>query len=222
MPLSHNAKPALTTLLLTLLALIALAANSVLCRLALTTDASGSSIDAASFTLIRLGSGALMLMLLLQLRNRRRIQMSAEHARPPKAATVSPKHGSWLAALYLFGYAIAFSYAYNSLDTGTGALILFGAVQLTMITITLLSGIRLTRSEWLGLGLAFSGFIYLVLPTLSTPSLLGFVLMTLAGMAWGGYTLKGRGSSDPLAETAFNFVRTLPFAAVLLLISIYQ
>jgi len=228
MSLPHSGKSFLVTLLLTCSALIALSANSVLCRLALQTDQDSAGIDAASFTLIRLSAGAAMLMLLLQLRNAKR---GLRSRRPPPPPDLNPtitraadnaKPGSWLAAIYLFSYAIAFSYAYNSLDTGTGALILFGAVQLTMIIVTLLSGTRLNRSEWLGLTLAFSGFIYLVQPNLSTPSLLGFILMTLAGIAWGGYTLKGRGSSDHLAETAFNFVRTLPLAALLLVISIYQ
>ncbi|MFT6914945.1 MAG: drug/metabolite transporter (DMT)-like permease [Motiliproteus sp.] len=221
----------LTTLLLTAAALIALAANSVLCRLALNIDGDAPGIDAASFTLIRLTAGAMMLMLLLTLRDRRRrlnTQQNPPHAARSTRASSSaptsalPKPGSWLAAVYLFSYAIAFTYAYISLDTGIGALILFGAVQLTMIIVTLVGGTRLSGSEWLGLGLAFSGFIYLVLPDLSTPSLLGFGLMTLAGMAWGGYTLKGRGSSDPLADTAFNFLRTLPLAAVLLLVGLYQ
>ena len=212
-----------TTLLLILLALIALAANSVLCRLALSIDNNQPGIDAASFTLIRLSAGAIMLIALLQLRNRRRIaRLYIPPNNEPNIKSKQSKPGSWMAGLYLFAYAIAFSYAYNSLDTGTGALILFGAVQLTMIVVTLLSGSRLSRYEWFGLGLAFTGFVYLVLPNLSTPSLLGFVLMTLAGIAWGGYTLKGKGSSDPLAETAFNFVRTLPFAALLLIISINQ
>ncbi len=218
-----SGKSVLTTLLLTAIAMFAFAANSVLSRLALTIEQHEASIDAASFTLIRLVAGALMLMLLLQLRNRRSAPLTPQKTPQATSATsLATQPGSWLAAFYLFGYAITFSYAYNSLDTATGALILFGAVQLTMIGVTLLRGTTLSSSEWLGLGLAFSGFIYLVLPNLSTPSLIGFVLMTLAGMAWGGYTLRGRGSKDPLAETAFNFVRTLPFAALLLLISLYQ
>ncbi|MEH6473094.1 MAG: DMT family transporter [Halopseudomonas sp.] len=216
MPSSPPTRSNLQTLLLTGLALIAFAANSVLCRLALSSEQGAADIDAASFTLIRLCSGALTLMLLLQLRQQRRNQTRAT---PQQSKT---QHGSWRAALYLFGYAVAFSYAYNSLDTGTGALILFGAVQLTIITLTLIAGTRPHSSEWLGLGLAFAGFVYLVLPNLSTPSLLGFVLMTLAGIAWGGYTLKGKGSRDPLADTAFNFSRTLPLALVLLLVSLLQ
>lgn len=195
----------------TLLALIAFAANSVLCRLALGQQA----IDAASFTLLRLLSGALVLMLILLLRHHSRKKNHRQNS--PSARSQA---GSWLAASYLFGYAIAFSYAYNSLDTATGALILFGAVQLTMISVSLCRGERLRPTEWLGLSLAFGGFVYLSLPGLTTPALQGFVLMTLAGIAWGGYTLKGKGSRDPLADTAYNFGRTLPWLLVLVLVGI--
>jgi drug/metabolite transporter (DMT)-like permease len=120
----------------------------------------------------------------------------------------------------LFTYAITFSYAYITLDTGTGALILFGAVQITMILLSLIRGNRLHLIEWLGVTLAFGGFVYLVLPGVSTPSLLGFVLMTIAGMAWGLYTLKGRGSAAPLMDTAYNFIRTLPLVGIVLLLSV--
>lgn len=216
-----NKKASSQTLLLTALALIAFAANSVLCRLALSNDADGVDIDAASFTLVRLSSGALVLLLLLSLRSRRKAA-AIDSGSVTKSPLRQAKPGSWLAALYLFGYAVAFSFAYNSLDTGTGALILFGAVQMTMIGVTLLGGHRLHRAEWLGLGVAFGGFVYLVLPGLNTPSLAGFVLMTLAGIAWGGYTLKGKGSVDPLADTAFNFSRTLPLAVLLLVVSLLQ
>jgi len=115
----------------------------------------------------------------------------------------------------LFVYAATFSFAYISLNTGTGALILFGAVQLTMITIAVVSGDRLHLSEWLGVGLAFAGFVYLVLPKVTTPSLISFVLMTIAGISWGIYTLMGRGSESPLSDTTYNFTRTLPFIIVM-------
>ena len=192
----------------TLLALIAFAANSVLCRLALGQQA----IDAANFTLLRLLSGALVLMLILLLRHHSRKKSHRQNSPP-----VRSQAGSWLAASYLFGYAIAFSYAYNSLDTATGALILFGSVQLTMISVSLCRGERLRPAEWLGLILAFGGFVYLSLPGLTTPALQGFVLMTLAGIAWGGYTLKGKGSRDPLADTAYNFGRTLPWLLAMII-----
>ena len=190
----------LRTLVFTSLALIAFAANSVLCRLALGNDA----IDASSFTVIRLLSGALVLWLILKFNgNNNKIS----------------SRGSWLSGMMLFLYAIAFSFAYISLQTGTGALILFGAVQITMILLSILSGNRLHITEWLGVIIAFAGFVYLVLPGLSTPSLTGFVLMTVAGIAWGVYTLRGRGSTSPLEDTCFNFLRTVPAVLVLALIT---
>lgn len=122
----------------------------------------------------------------------------------------------------LFLYAITFSFAYISLETGTGALILFGAVQITMILTNMISGHKLHYSEWVGIFTAFIGFIYLVLPSLTTPSLMGFILMTVAGIAWGAYTILGRGSQNPLSDTAYNFLRTLPFIMILLAVTIQQ
>lgn len=188
----------LTTSLLTLLALIALSGNSVLARLAL----AGSDLDAAGFTAIRLLSGALCLALIIGLR------------RSPSTQRI---RGSWSSALALFVYALTFSYAYLSLATGTGALILFGFVQLTMILIGWLTGQRLSIQEGLGMLLAFAGLTYLMLPRTGTPSLTGFVLMAIAGIAWGIYTLRGRGSQDAVADTAWNFIRTVPMTAALLL-----
>ena len=114
----------------------------------------------------------------------------------------------------LFLYAMTFSFAYLSLDTGTGALILFGAVQLTIILVSILKGDRPHPSEWFGVLLAFGGFVYLMLPSVSTPSFSGFLLMTIAGVAWGIYTLLGKESANPLADTTMNFVRTLPFVGI--------
>lgn len=189
------------TSVFTALALIAFAANSVLCRLALGEE----TIDAASFTVIRLLSGALVLLAILAFSN-------------DKEASASS--GSWTASLMLFVYAVAFSFAYISLDTGTGALILFGSVQITMILLSLVSGNRLHLSEWVGVIIAFTGFVYLVLPEVSSPSVMGFLLMTAAGIAWGMYTLKGRGSDHPLKDTAYNFFRTIPLVIILLVITI--
>ena len=149
--------------LLTITALCAFAANSVLCRLALGTG----SIDAASFTIIRLSSGVVMLMLILCVRDRKL----------PRG-----RGGGWFAAAMLFLYAIAFSFAYLTLQTGTGALILFGAVQITMILYSWSTGTRLRLGEWLGLLLAFVGFVYLVAPGISAPPLEGFLLMSVAGV----------------------------------------
>ena len=167
------------------------------------------AIDASSFTVLRLLSGILVLFLILG--------FSADRKEKNSSA-----RGSWLSALMLFLYAAAFSFAYLSLDTGTGALVLFGAVQLTMIIMHVTSANRLHTSEWLGLLLAFAGFVYLVLPGLTTPSFSGFMLMMAAGVAWGFYTLRGRESKYPLAETAFNFTRTIPFIIALALIFLQE
>ncbi|MCE9679393.1 DMT family transporter [Shewanella sp. AS1] len=191
------------TMLCTSLALLAFASNSVLCRLALGEQA----IDAASFTSVRLLSGILVLMLILGLKQ--------------SPDSVSSK-GSWRSALFLFIYAIAFSFAYISLETGVGALILFGSVQLTLILLGLASGSRLRALEWCGLLLAFSGFVYLLLPGLSAPPLLGFCLMSLAGAAWGFYTFAGKGSKNPLMDTGYNFLRTLPLVLILMALSFSQ
>jgi drug/metabolite transporter (DMT)-like permease len=188
------------TIIFTVLALFAFAANSVLCRLALGENA----IDASGFTIIRLLSGAIVLLAIIKVTNK----------------TASSTKGSWSASIMLFLYAATFSFAYVTLDTGTGALILFGSVQFTMIILSLISGDRLHITEWAGLTIAFMGFIYLVLPELTTPSAMGFLLMTIAGIAWGIYTLKGRGSDSPLMDTAYNFLRTTPLVIVLAIISI--
>ena len=188
------------TIIFTVLALIAFAANSVLCRLAL----GDRTIDASSFTVIRLLSGAIVLFLIIKIKNK----------------SDMPTKGSWSASLMLFLYAITFSFAYITLDTGTGALILFGSVQITMILLSILSGNRLHITEWLGVTISFLGFVYLVLPGITTPSMFGFMLMTVAGIAWGIYTLKGKGSTNPLIDTAYNFLRTIPFVIILAVLAI--
>lgn len=193
----------LKTAFFTALALTAFAANSVLCRLALESGA----IDPGSFTVVRMVSGIIVLLaLLLAARGRQEDQRT-------------PGRGSWRASLMLFLYAIAFSFAYVSLDTGTGALILFGAVQVSMLAATFLRGTALRSMEWVGLVLAFGGFVYLMLPGASAPSLAGFALMAVAGMAWAAYTLMGQGSNNPLNDTSFNFFRTAPLVILTLLLS---
>lgn len=187
------------TLMLTVLAMLAFAGNSLLCRAALRD----SQIDPTSFTALRLLSGALTLWLLLYLR------------KGPSAAS-----GNWYGALALFIYAAAFSYAYLHLDAGAGALLLFGAVQLSMITWGLLKGERLHRLQIVGLVLAAGGLLALLLPGTSTPSVSASLLMVLSGIAWGAYSLLGKGSPDPLAATAGNFIRTLPIMAVLCLLAL--
>lgn len=176
---------------LTLVAMLAFAANSVLCRLAL----QHTSIDPASFTIIRLVSGAVMLAVLLQLRR-----------------LVPGRAGNWGSALALFAYAAGFSFAYVSLPTGVGALLLFAAVQTTMILTGLARGERLGAQQTAGLLLAFGGLVYLLLPGLSAPPLVGALLMIGAGVAWGVYSLRGRGTRDALAATGGNFLRTVPMA----------
>ena len=186
-------------------ALLAFAANSVLCRLALGEN----TIDAASFTVIRLLSGIVILLVIMILTSKIN-----------RLTLASKSKGSWLAAIMLFIYAVAFSFGYVTLDTGTGALILFGAVQLTMIITSVVSGNKLHWSEWLGLAIAFSGFVYLISPSLSSPSLIGFILMSVSGIAWAFYTLIGRGSKNPLSDTTYNFLRTLPFLLVLIILGL--
>lgn len=182
----------------TAFALIAFAANSVLCRLAL----GRSAIDAASFTTIRLASGALVLLL-----------VSA--AGKNREAT---ERGNWTSAFMLFLYAVAFSFAYISLNTGTGALILFASVQATMIIFAIWKGERLGLLGSLGLFLALAGLTYLVFPGLQAPSPSGAALMTLAGVCWGIYSLRGRGTVSPTVVTTDNFVRTTPLVVLISLI----
>lgn len=184
------------TLLLTGLAMLAFAGNSLLCRLAL----KDTPIDAVSFTSLRLIAGAVMLWLLLRWRNR--------------STQVS---GNWRSAAALFTYAAAFSLAYLHLDAGTGALLLFGAVQISMLLHGMLKGERPQRLQILGFVLALGGLLALLLPGSSAPALEGALLMLLAGVAWGIYSLLGRGTQEPLAASSGNFLRTLPFVGVLLL-----
>jgi drug/metabolite transporter (DMT)-like permease len=172
-------------------ALIAFAFNSILCRLAL----GANLIDAAGFTTIRLVSGATVLLII------------GLFFGSKKETT---QKGNWLSAFFLFAYAICFSFAYINLTAGTGALILFGSVQATMIISALFKGERPRILEWLGLFAALGGLIYLVLPGLASPPLFSSLLMAFAGVAWGFYTLRGKGSANPLAETTGNFIRSVP------------
>jgi drug/metabolite transporter (DMT)-like permease len=186
----------LATVVVTTIAMVAFAANSVLCRLALAQ----TGIDPGSFTLVRIVSGALMLALLFGIKS--------------KSLSVA---GSWRAALALFAYAAAFSFAYVSLPAGVGALLLFGAVQATMVITGLVRGEHMTPGQWLGLALALGGLAALVAPGVSAPPLLGTALMLTAGVAWGVYSLMGRVNTDPLGATTGNFLRAAPIAVVLAL-----
>jgi drug/metabolite transporter (DMT)-like permease len=189
------------TVLLTTITIIAFASNSLLNRLALGQN----TIDPTSYTTIRLVSGAMMLSVIASLKRKKEEPLW---------------RGSWISAAFLFLYAITFSFAYLSLSTGTGALILFGSVQLTMIVAALRSGERPHAMEWIGLALALGGLVYLVFPGLTAPSPLGSALMTVAGIAWGFYTLRGRGSQNPLGDTAGNFVYSVPIVLVILSFSL--
>ena len=182
--------------ILTAFALLAFAANSLLCRMAL----GGELIDPVSFTTLRLLSGAVVLVPMSRL---------AAESRPAPAKT-----GSWISGLALFAYATAFSLAYVSLETGMGALILFGSVQATMIGVGLKSGERPRPIEWLGLAAALGGLVYLVSPGIRAPDPLGALLMSIAGIAWGVYSLRGRSGGAPLSSTTGSFVRTVPMAAI--------
>lgn len=182
---------------LTSLAMIAFAGNSLLCRMAL----KHTSIDATSFTTIRLISGALVLWLLVRVR----------HGAPTGA-------GNWPSAIALFVYAAGFSFAYISLSAATGALLLFGAVQATMIGYGIWMGERLRSLQLVGLVLALAGLVGLLMPGLAAPPLAGSMLMLTAGVAWGIYSLRGKGGGDPTGITAGNFLRAVPIAAALSLI----
>jgi drug/metabolite transporter (DMT)-like permease len=192
--------PSLRVPLLTVFAMLAFASNSLLCRVALRD----TTIDAASFTAIRLASGALMLVLLLRLRG----------VRQPT------KGGSWPMALMLFAYAACFSFAYRDLTAATGALLLFGAVQLTMMTWGLSQGERIAGLRLLGLLIAVGGLVVLLLPGLAAPPPFAAALMLGAGAAWGVYSLLGKGAGEPIAATGGNFLRSVPFAALLMLTAV--
>ncbi len=205
------------TLAYTAFALTAFAFNSILCRLALR----GGEADAAGFTTVRLASGALALIMISYFVNRfvSRPVDGRDGASPVSEGLVNKgqlnlSQGSWPSAFFLFAYAICFSFAYLGLTAGTGALILFGSVQMTMIAVAIVRGERPPVLEWLGLALAVGGLVYLVFPGLASPPLFNSLLMAAAGAAWGFYTLRGKGSSDPLANTTGNFVRSLPMIAV--------
>jgi len=176
---------------LTSLAMIAFAGNSLLCRMALRS----SQIDPASFTSIRILSGAVVLFLVTRTR---------------RVSTAGS--GDWLSALALFGYAAGFSYAYVDLPAGIGALLLFGAVQVTMVGYGLTTGERLVVRQSSGLVLALAGLVGLLLPGLSAPPPGGAALMIGAGVAWGIYSIRGKTKGDATCKTAGNFLRAAPLA----------
>jgi drug/metabolite transporter (DMT)-like permease len=178
----------------TFLAMLAFAGNSLLCRMALRH----TSLDAASFTTIRLISGALALWMVVQATRR-------SHT----------GDGNWLSATALFVYASAFSFAYTTLPAATGALLLFGAVQATMIGVGIWNGERLRGAQIVGVAFAIAGLLALLMPGLSAPPLRGSILMLTAGVSWGTYSVRGRGAGDPTRVTAGNFLRAVPIAIAL-------
>ena len=194
-------KPPANLFLLTLFALVAFAGNSLLCRMALKE----TQIDAASFNTIRLVSGALVLTLIVVFQNAGKVQLH-------------PSKHSLLSALSLFIYAAGFAFAYIDLSAATGALLLFGSVQLTMISYAIYSGERLSLTQTLGLVLALSGLLFLLLPDSTAPSIMEAGLMVLAGIAWGAYSVLGKYSSAPTKTAAQSFVFSLPLTLILSLI----
>lgn len=178
--------------------MVAFAANSLLARAALVQTA----IDPATFSSIRLLSGAVFLLLFVAVRYRK----------------LPFEAGSWRSAAALFVYAAAFSYAYTQLTAGTGALILFGAVQVTMLMVGFAKGDRFSPLQWLGFAIACLGVAYLLLPGVNAPAVSGTLLMMLAGVAWGVYTLRA-GSADPVLTSASNFARTLPMCLLLAVVA---
>jgi len=221
--MQHYTNSPYKTFLLTSFALIAFAANSVFCRLALGEQ----QVDAGSFTVIRLLSGSIFLAIFLSFKHfyfnanslNKKDLSSQLNDKNVSSKNIQSK-GSWLNAIWLFVYAMTFSYAYIQLDTATGALVLFATVQVTMLLTRVLKGHLLSRAELLGLILAIAGFVYLLAPQVSSPSIVAFVLMCVSGISWAFYTLAGKKSVDPTSDTIFNFFRTLPFVFLFVLINI--
>ncbi len=178
--------------------MFAFAANSLLCRLALGAE----QIDAASFTSMRIISGAVMMGLLIL----------------PRARTSGRPSVEWRSVLALFAYMVCFSFAYVSLAAGTGAHVLFGAVQLTMFTVALRAGESFPPLSWAGLAMAIGGLVYLVSPGVTAPDPIGALLMIAAGIAWGFYSLLGKNTADPMQSTAYNFLYSVPLALLVSLL----
>jgi drug/metabolite transporter (DMT)-like permease len=205
---SGSSRVSLRAAALTTLAMLAFAGNSLLCRLALGREL----LDAGAFATVRVLSGALLLSLLAA-----RLAAASE-PEPGTSGRPDPRRSrdsdrDWIAVLALAAYLLCFTYAYRSLAAGTGALLLFGAVQLTMFAAALRSAERLTIVAWLGVALAIAGLCYLVAPGLTAPDPMGAALMVSAGIAWGIYSLRG-GRADPLRSTAANFIGAVPIVAL--------
>ena len=199
--------------LYTVIALIAFAANSLFGRMALAEG----YIDAWSFTIIRLVSAAVCLAIIMTVYTYRLRRQALNLGSTSYEAILNDK-GSWLSSASLVIYALCFSIAYVELDTGTGALILFSAVQLTMIGWGIYKKEQLSALQWAAFIVAVVGFIYLMLPSAAVPSLLAATLMAISGVAWGIYSIRGKSCVSPLRATGFNFIRSLVAVPILLLI----
>ncbi|MGM8908938.1 DMT family transporter [Psychrobacter sp. 1U1] len=203
--------------LYTIIALIAFAANSLLCRMALAEG----YIDPWNFTIIRLLGGAICLAIIMSVHQRRLQQPNTPHQDTDVLKeTILKDKGSWLSSLSLVIYALCFSLAYVALDTGTGALILFAAVQLTMIGWGIYQKEQVSTIQWVALFVAFAGFVYLMLPSAAVPSLIDAMIMAISGIAWGVYSIRGKACASPLRATGFNFIRSLVAIPLLFLIGI--
>lgn len=200
----------------TVIALLAFAANSLFCRMALAEG----YIDAWGFTIIRLMSAAVCLGVIMTLHAYRLRSQAVKYSHTDREALLNDK-GSWLSSFSLVVYALCFSLAYVALDTGTGALILFSAVQLTMIGWGIYKKEQLNPLQWLAFFVAVAGFIYLMLPSVAAPSLLAATLMAVSGVAWGVYSIRGKSCISPLRATGFNFFRSLVAVPILLIVGIY-
>ena len=198
--------------LFTIIALVAFAANSLLCRLALAQG----YIDAWNFTVIRLLSGAVCLAIIMLLYTKqlnKKAQLSS---------SVINDIGSWRSSVSLLIYALCFSIAYIELDTGMGALILFSAVQFTMIGWGIYKQERLTAVQWLAFIVAFAAFVYLMLPSQTAPPVMAAVLMSISGVAWGIYSIRGKACVSPLRATTYNFIRSLLVLPILIVVGMSQ
>ncbi|WP_409425269.1 MULTISPECIES: DMT family transporter [unclassified Pseudoalteromonas] len=198
--------------LFTIIALVAFAANSLLCRLALAQG----YIDAWNFTVIRILSGAVCLAIIMLLYTRQLNKKSQ------LSSSVTNDTGSWRSSASLLIYALCFSVAYIELDTGMGALILFSAVQFTMIGWGIYKQERLTAVQWLAFIVAFVAFVYLMLPSQTAPPLMAAILMSISGVAWGIYSIRGKACVSPLRATTYNFIRSLLVLPVLIVVGMSQ
>lgn len=202
--------------LYTIIALVAFAANSLFCRMALAEG----YIDAWSFTIIRLLSAAACLGIIMTIHTYHLRRQAAKLSSISTDAILNDK-GSWLSSISLVIYALCFSIAYVALDTGTGALILFSAVQLTMIGWGIYKKEQLSILQWMAFIVAVIGFIYLMLPSAAVPSLMAATLMAISGVAWGVYSIRGKSCVSPLRATGFNFIRSLIAIPILAFVGIY-